>query len=132
MAQKAPTLTKKQKEFIEIFKNQLCLVTQSCIKAKTPKRTYYNWLEIPLFREAIEEAKTSIKDFGEAALYSLIRQGNPAAIIFFNKTINRDRGYIEKHEVSHSADKGIQIIIKEHGNNPNQEADAGSEDPKGQ
>jgi len=107
-------LTKKQKEFLEIFFKNLGLVTQSCKAANLSRAMYYRWLEQPLFKEAIEESKTSVKDFGEAELFNLMKTGNPAAVIFFNKTQNKDRGYIEKSEqtIEHKGE-GFKLIINE-------------------
>jgi len=109
----AKKLTKRQKEFIEIFKKNMCLITKSCDKAQVPLRTYYNWLDDPTFRDAVEEARTSIKDFGEAALFKLINSGNPAATIFYNKTKNRDRGYIERREIEHSGGATLNLTPDE-------------------
>ena len=50
----------------------------------------------------MEAIDLSLKDFGEHALIGLIKRKNPAAIIFFNKTRNKDRGYIERHQFEHS------------------------------
>ena len=106
-------LTKKQREFLEIFFKNLGLVTQSCKAANLSRAMYYRWLEQPLFKEAIEESKTSVKDFGEGELFKLMKAGNPAAVIFFNKTQNKDRGYIEKaeQEITHKGE-GIKFILE--------------------
>ena len=80
------------------------------------RRTFYNWeREDNDFKEAREEARQGLKDFGESQLVVLmtgipIRNENgeligweekpcKASTIFFNKTINKDRGYIEKYEI---------------------------------
>src|SRR5690606_21892274 len=42
------------------------------------------------------------KNFIEDGLMDLIEIRNPNAVIFANKTLNRDRGYDEKIEVHHS------------------------------
>ena len=107
------SLTKRQKEFIEIFRNNMCLVSKSCTKAKLSRAMYYRWLEQPKFNQAIEETKESIKDFGEDALYDLIKEKNPSAVLFYNKTKNKDRGYIEKTEqvLEHKGDS-LKVIIE--------------------
>ena len=109
------SLTKRQKEFIEIYKNKMCLVSKSCEAAKLSRAMYYRWLEQETFKQAVEESKQSIKDFAEDALYDLIKEKNPSAILFYNKTKNKDRGYIEKSEqtVEHKGIEQLKVIIEE-------------------
>ena len=38
-------------------------------------------------------------DFAESHLYKLVKEGNPAATIFFLKTKGKARGYVERQEV---------------------------------
>ncbi len=93
-------LTKKMKDFLKILEKNRALITKSCGKANIARSTYYKWLnENPKFAEELESAKEKVKDFGEDALYELIKEKNPAAVIFYNKCINRDRGYNEKQEI---------------------------------
>jgi len=105
-------LSRRQLEFIQIFENQMCLITAACRASKVSRAMYYRWLEQPLFKERIEDTKTGVKDFGEQALIKLIKDGSPAATIFFNKCRNKDRGYVEKQEVQHlGVDNSINVII---------------------
>lgn len=118
MKQKSPkkSLTKRQKDFLEIFKNKMCMVTHACKASNVSRARYYRWLEQESFREGVDEVKESVKDFGELALHKLIKDGNVAAIIFYNKCKNKDRGYVEKSEISQEVEhKGepLKIIIEE-------------------
>ena len=65
-------------------------------------RTYvYKLMEkYSTFREAIEEEREGLKDFAEGKLLEQINEGNMTGIIFYLKTQAKDRGYIERHEVS--------------------------------
>ena len=107
-------LTKKQKQFLVIYDSNLGAITAACRGMKMARKTYYNWMEkSPAFRAAIADSDQEVKDFGENCLKKLMRADNPAAIIFFNKTKNRDRGYAEKQEIEHtSGDSGFQLIIE--------------------
>lgn len=55
--------------------------------------------------DAIFEAKESLKDFAESRLYMGIDEGNPTLLIFYLKTQAKDRGYIERQEMT-GADGG--------------------------
>lgn len=74
----------------------------ACDMAGITRQTLYNWEQAdPSFSEhiaalALMERK---KDFVEYSLLKLVAKGQPAAVIFANKCINQDRGYVEKKEV---------------------------------
>ena len=55
-------------------------------------------------QRAIEEAKESTLDMAEAQLINLMKDGDRTAIIFFLKTQGKDRGYVERQELTGSAD----------------------------
>lgn len=93
MPQKTGKLKKNQTDFIEIFEKSFGLISVACKKADIDRKTYYRWLENPLFAEKIEEKKESFKDFGESALYKKMQDGDMIAIREYNRAKNKDRGY---------------------------------------
>ena len=52
------------------------------------------------FAQAVEEEREALKDTVENKLIDEIEAGNMTGIIFYLKTQAKDRGYIERHEVS--------------------------------
>ncbi len=56
-------------------------------------------LNNPDFGKILEQMKLCKKDFYESALVKLVSEGDPSAVVFANKTFNRDRGYNEKTEL---------------------------------
>lgn len=52
------------------------------------------------FKELVKQVEEAKKDFYESALVRLVRQGETNAVIFANRTYNRDRGYNDKVEVN--------------------------------
>ena len=60
-------------------------------------------------QEALHDARQEIIDFAESKLLELIRDGNQNAIMFFLKTVGRERGYVEKQEIDQTQ-KVINII----------------------
>ncbi len=64
-----------------------------------PRDTYRVWRGIPRFKAIMEEMMEIKKDFYEDALVNCVRRGETQAIIFANKSLNRDRGYSDKKEV---------------------------------
>lgn len=51
-------------------------------------------------KEALIDAREEMKDFAESKLYQGIDDGNPTLIIFYAKTQMKDRGYVERQEVT--------------------------------
>lgn len=69
-------------------------------KVNITKRELDYWLKNDVeFAELVEEIQWHKGNFFEEALVMLVREGNPAAVLFANKTFNRDRGYANKTEV---------------------------------
>lgn len=59
----------------------------------------------PELQKALRDAREGMTDNAESALYKLILDGNVAAIIFYLKTRAKNRGYVERTEVT-GADGG--------------------------
>lgn len=85
-------------------------------------QTIYNYAKrYAKVREAIKEHKEKRKDRVELSLWKLINEGNVAAIIFYLKTQAKDRGYIERQEVSGpegapvATETRIVEIVKDYG-----------------
>lgn len=63
--------------------------------------TVYAWKDKePEIEEAIKREKVRQVDFAEGKLQSLIKKENPTAIIFYLKTQGKDRGYVERQELT--------------------------------
>lgn len=116
----------KMNLFISIFKSNATDVSRSCKAFKINRKTFYDWYNSDTaFREAVEEARQEIKDFGESQLLTLMKgipkldaegkiigwvsRPDTAAIIFFNKTKNKDRGYVERVEIRNREEPTIDM-----------------------
>ena len=110
-------LTKKKLAMYTAMKEYLCIIVLAAKHAEISRDTHYKWLKKDSnYKAWIEKAKYNVKDFGEHCLLKLMKEGNPAAIIFFNKTINKDRGYSEKQDCNIHNDQ-IRIIVEDPYNN---------------
>ena len=89
----------KKKKFIEAYENALGNVSAACRALGIGRRTFYHWRDTDEeFREAVEDASESNKDFAETMLMKNIREGKESSIIFYLKTRCKDRGYVERIE----------------------------------
>jgi hypothetical protein len=62
--------------------------------------TVNNWMTSPRFKKMMAELQEAKRDFYEDALIGCVLRGETPAIIFANKTINKDRGYGESKDVT--------------------------------
>ena len=105
--QKRDVLTKRMKEFLEIFRKNAGRIQASCEKANLNRATYYDWMKkSPKFKVKCEEVIESLKDFVEGKIITHIKsQDNKISADmckFYAKTKMKGRGYIEKQEIEHS------------------------------
>ncbi len=56
--------------------------------------------EFPSVHQAVIDAKCKMVDFAESKLYQKIKDGDNACLIFYLKCQAKDRGYVERQEVS--------------------------------
>lgn len=62
------------------------------------------------FNKAVQEAKEARIDWYESRLDERAEKGDIAAIIFFLKTQGKDRGYIERQEITGAGGASIKCI----------------------
>lgn len=67
------------------------------------KKELDNWINSDFeFSALVEEIQYHKKNFFEESLVKLVAEGNPAAIMFANKTLNKDRGYAPHATIQHN------------------------------
>ena len=85
---------------IEALEKSLGIVSTAAKIAGINRSTHYEWLKIDdKYRLEVESISDSVLDFAESHLYKLVKEGNPAATIFYLKTKGKKRGYIERQEI---------------------------------
>ena len=90
----------RKKAMLEALDASLGIVSTAAKKANIGRTQHYEWLkEDPEYKKAVQEVQESVLDFAESHLYKLVKEGNPAATIFYLKTKGKKRGYIERQEI---------------------------------
>lgn len=79
-------------------------VSEALRRINTPYNTLLSWKGEPEFLRLYDEFIWHYKEFCRGKLNELVAEKNQAAVIFVNKTINKDMGYTEKIEVEHKHD----------------------------
>jgi len=104
----------KQNEMVEAMIKYMGVVTTAARSIDIPRSTYYDWMETdPAFKQRILDLREIKKDFVESKLLKLVEDGDTAATIFSAKTLLKDRGYVERQEVTpvDSDGNNIQPVI---------------------
>jgi hypothetical protein len=92
--------TSKKAAMLEALEVSLGIVSTAAKKANIDRTIHYDWLKSdPEYKAAVESIQESVIDFAESHLYKLVKEGNPAATIFYLKTKGKKRGYIERQEI---------------------------------
>ena len=87
------TLTKEQKDFIELLKQSLGVLTIALQQSGVKREMYEDWLDNPLFETEVEKINEHSLDYVENQLIKEIRNGNISAIQYYLKTKGKNRGY---------------------------------------
>jgi hypothetical protein len=101
-----------KKAMLENLEKALGVVTVAAHNTGIHRDTHYNWMQSDEeYRTKVMALKEVTIDFAEAQLHQLIKEGNVAATIFFLKTQGKQRGYVERQEVTGADGAPIIEII---------------------
>ena len=90
----------KKAAMLEALEKSLGIVSTACKMVDISRQTHYAWLKSDEeYKKAVDSIQDGVLDFAESHLYKLVKEGNPAATIFFLKTKGKKRGYIERQEI---------------------------------
>ncbi len=100
---------KKEQERTRIAKNTMAknmeltlgIVTTAAKKTGISAESHRLWMrDDSEYRNKIKAIKMMKQDFVESKLMEKVEEGDISAVIFASKTVNRDRGYADKVELS--------------------------------
>lgn len=100
----------KQRLFLFAYHGTDFNRTEACRLVGIDPEVFKTWIADKNFAKLMQHMEEAKDDLYESALVGLVKQGEPSAVVFANKTRNRSRGYNDKVEtsvnvnVSHSVD----------------------------
>lgn len=104
----------RQELFLHALVNFGFNLSEACRYTDTSRQTLERWRSYDLeFQQMVEEIEWHKKNFLEHALLDLVAIRNPAAVIYANRTKNKDRGYNEKIEIEHTGSIGLGFTIEQ-------------------
>lgn len=113
-AVKANKTNTKKEAMLEALERSLGIVTTACNAVGIGRTTHYQWMKDDReYKQAVKSIEDRTLDFAESHLHKLIREGNPAATIFFLKTKGKARGYVERQEIEVAEKKPLSWFVSE-------------------
>lgn len=98
--EKVTTKARKASMLAALVKT-LGIVKTACDLSGVDRATHYKWLnKDEKYKAAVIGISDIALDFVESKLHKSIEQGNIAGIIFYMKTKGKERGYIERKELT--------------------------------
>ena len=93
-------------------------VSKACEILKCSRQTWYRYeKKFPTVRQKVDEIREKRHDFVENKLMTQIENDNITAIIFYLKTQCKERGYVERQEIT--GEKGERLKVQvEYVNSP--------------
>ena len=91
----------KKKKVLQALEKLDGHISQACKGAGISRSIFYLWKDQDKeFADAVEEIVEASIDLVEGKLMEKIKDGDTTCIIFFLKTRGKDRGYVERQEVT--------------------------------
>lgn len=93
---KKPDRSIIEKAIVKAFGN----LSTAAKSLSVDRATLYKWIDQEGLEEAVIEGRNTRLDFVESKLDQKINGGDTTAIIFFLKTQGKNRGYVERQEIT--------------------------------
>lgn len=97
---------------IEALERSLGVVTSACKNVGISRETHYRWMrEDDQYKKNVLELENVALDYAETQLHKQIKGGNTSATIFYLKTKGKNRGYVERTEITGADTEPIIVRI---------------------
>ena len=83
------------------LEKSLGIVTTACKNSGCSRETFYKYCKDDIeFKKKVDDISNIALDFAESQLHQQIKDGNTSATIFYLKTKGKNRGYVERQEIT--------------------------------
>ena len=107
---KSNKIEQTKKALLEALEKTLGIVTTACKVVGVQRGTFYRYYnEDKDFAKAVKEIDNVVLDFAESQLHKQIKDNNTSSTIFYLKTKGKNRGYVERQEITGKEGEPIQI-----------------------
>ena len=102
----------KAEQFLEAIPGSGGFVTTIAKRVGCSRKTVYAGIaNYPTVKQAVQDEKDALKDMAENELLRQIKEGNTTATIFFLKTQGKNRGYVERQELTGAEGETLKIKL---------------------
>lgn len=109
---KSNKIQQTKKALLEALEKSLGVVTTACKLVGIDRTTFYRYVkEDEEFAQAVKSIDNVTLDFVESQLHKQIKDGNTSATIFYLKTKGKDRGFVERQEITGADGEGFNLSI---------------------
>ena len=99
-------------QVIEAIKDSRGFVTTVAKRLGCDRTYVYRLIEkYPTAKEALTNEREGVKDFTEGKLLEQINAGNITAIIFYLKCQAKERGYVERQEITGPDNQPVTVKV---------------------
>ncbi len=90
-----------KKAILEALEKSLGVVTTACKIVGIGRTQFYQWLkDDEVFAKQVRDVDNIALDFVESKLFENIKNGKTSETIFYLKTKGKNRGYVERQEIT--------------------------------
>lgn len=90
-------------------------ITVAASSLRVSRQALYRYIEkYASLKAVLAECRETMKDHAESALYAKVLAGEAWAVCFFLKTQAKDRGYVERQEVSGPNEGPVSVSVFNH------------------
>lgn len=102
----------KAEDFLKAIDGSGGFITTIAKRVGCARNTVYNAIDrYSTVAQAIADEKDGLKDMAENELLRQIKDGNTTATIFFLKTQAKDRGYVERQEITGADGDSLKVKL---------------------
>ena len=88
-------------------------ISHAASRLGTSRTTLHDMInKSPKLKEAVADAREAMRDFAENKLFQNIKDGKETSLIFYLKTQAKDRGYVERQEISAELGGKVEIVVQ--------------------
>ena len=99
-------------QIIQALRDSNGLVSFAARRLGCSPNTIYNRAKrVQAVQQVINDSRDELVDIGEAKLRTLLLDGDTWAVGYVLRTLGKDRGYTERHEVTGADGNAIEIVI---------------------
>ena len=103
----------KTQRIIECLRETNGLVSLAAKRVPCSMTTIYTRArDVAAVRQVIDECRSELVDYGELALRRAVVNGEPWAVAMVLKTLGKDRGYVERQEVTGADGEALQVVTR--------------------